>query len=107
MIREKYSDLVFACKCLAAFLKTHVVIREYREYGWVSIVFETDSFGGCYTNLHYDLGTGNLRKNFGMKDEFDIDCLSTLYEVVKEDLEHMLKVRDFDGLADFINSQYD
>ena len=107
MIREKYSDLVFACKCLAAFLKTNVEVKEYSEYGWVAIMFYTDKFGGCYTNLHYDLGTGNLRKNYGMESELDIDCLSTLYEVVKEDLDHELKVRDFDALSDFINAEYD
>ena len=107
MIRVSYKDLVFACKCLAAFLETHVVIKEYLEYGWVSIVFETDSFGGCYTILHYDLGTGELRKDFGTDKELDIDRLSTLYQVVKKDLEHELEVRDFDALSDFINSQYD
>lgn len=107
MIRENYKDLVFACKCLATFLETHVVVKEYLEYGWVSIVFETDSFGGVYTNLHYDLGTGELRKDFGTDKELDIDRLSTLYQVVKKDLEHELEVRDFDALSDFINSQYD
>ena len=107
MIREKYSDLVFACKCLAAFLETQVDIREYRDYGWVSIVFMTDHFGGCYTLLHYDLRTGNLRKDFGTEKELDIDCLSTLYKIVKEDLEHELKVRDMQAVSDFINSEYD
>lgn len=107
MIREKYEDLVFACKCLAAFLETHVVIKEYREYGWVSIVFQTDNFGGCYTILHYDLGTGDLRKNFGTKDELDIDRLSTLYKIVKEDLEHELEVRDLSYISEMINAEYD
>lgn len=107
MIREKYEDLVFACKCLAAFLETHVVIEEYREYGWVSIVFQTDNFGGCYTILHYDLGTGDLRKDFGTKDELDIDRLSTLYKIVKEDLEHELEVRDLSYISEMINAEYD
>ena len=107
MIREKYSDLVFACKVLAAMLETQVVIKEYLEYGWVSIVFQTDSFGGCYTILHYDLGTGELRKNYGRSDEIDIDRLSTLYQIVKEDLERELKVRALEAVSDFINSQYD
>lgn len=107
MIRETYKDLVFACKCLAAFLETLVEIREYKEYGWVSIVFMTDKFGGSYTNLHYDLGTGNLRKDFGTDKELDIDCLSTLYKVVKEDLEHMLEVRDLDYISECINDEYD
>ena len=107
MIRERYEDLVFACKCLAAFLKTHVVIKEYREYGWVSIVFQTDNFGGCYTILHYDLGTGDLRKDFGTEKELDIDRLSTLYEIVKEDLEHELEVRDLSYVSEMINAEYD
>lgn len=107
MIRENYKDLVFACKCLAAFLETHVDIKEYEQYGWVSIVFKTDNFGGSYTNLHYDLGTGNLRKDFGTDKELDIDRLSTLYKVVKEDLEHMLKVRDLDYISECINDEYD
>lgn len=107
MIREKYQDLAIACKCLAAFLETHVEIKEYREYGWVSIVFKTDNFGGSYTILHYDLGTGNLRKDFGTEKEIDIDRLSTLYQIVKEDMEAMLKERDFGALADFINAEND
>ena len=107
MIREKYSDLVFACKCLAAFLETHVDVKEYREYGWAQIAFKTDNFGGVYTILHYDFGTGNLRKDYGTEKELDIDRLSTLYKIVKEDLEHELQVRDFDALSDFINAEYD
>ena len=107
MIREKYEDLVFACKCLAVFLETQVVIKEYREYGWVSIVFQTDNFGGCYTCLHYDLCTGELRKDFGTDRELDIDRLSTLYKIVKEDLERMLKERDLEAVSEFINAEYD
>ena len=107
MIRETYKDLVFACKCLAAFLETHVDIKEYKEYGWAQIAFETDKFGGTYTILHYDFGTGNLRKDFGTDKELDIDRLSTLYKVVKEDLEHMLEVRDLDYISECINDEYD
>lgn len=107
MIRENYKDLVFACKCLAAFLQTHVEIKEYNEYGWAQIVFMTDKFGGSYTILHYDFGTGNLRKDFGTDNELDIDCLSTLYKVVKEDLEKMLKERDLDYISECINAEYD
>jgi len=106
MIREKYQDLVFACKVLAAMLETQVKITEYPEYGWVSIVFQTDNFGGCYTILHYDLGTGNLRKDFGTDKELDIDRLSTLYKVVKEDLEAILKVRDLEYISECINAEY-
>ena len=107
MIKEKYQDLVFACKVLAAMLETHVEITEYPKYGWVSIVFQTDKFGGCYTILHYDLGTGELRKNYGRHDELDIDRLSTLYQVVKEDLDHELKVRDLEYIGECINAEYD
>ena len=107
MIREKYSDMVFACKVLAAMLETQVKIQEYPEYGWVSIVFQTDNFGGVYTILHYDLGTGELRKDYGTEKELDIDRLSALYKIVKEDMEKMLKARDMEAVSDFINSQYD
>lgn len=107
MIRETYNDLVFACKCLAAFLETHVDIKEYPEYGWVSICFKTDNFGGVYTILHYDLGTGELRKNFSTDKELDISRLCDLYRIVKEDLEHELKVRDFDYISECINAEHD
>lgn len=107
MIRVNYPDLVLACKCLAAFLKTNVDIKEYIYYGWAQIAFKTDNFGGVYTILHYDFGTGNLRKDFGTEKELDIDCLSTLYEIVKEDMEKMLEARDMEAVSDFINSQYD
>ena len=106
MIKEKYEDLVFACKCLAAFLQTIVEIKEYPKYGWSSIVFMTDRFGGVYTILHYDFGTGNLKKNFGTDKELDIDCLRTLYQVVKGDLERILKERDFEDIYERINEEY-
>lgn len=106
MIRESYKELLFACKCLAAFLETHVDIKEYTEYGWTSIVFKTDNFGGSYTILHYDLGTGELRKDFGTDKELDIDRLSTLYKIVKEDLERELRERDFSKISELINDEY-
>ena len=107
MIREKYEDLVFACKCLAAFLSTHVDIKEYNEYGWAQIAFKTDNFGGVYTILHYDFGTGELRKDFGSEKEMDISRLCDLYQIVKADLEHELKVRDLDYISEMINAEYD
>ena len=106
MIRENYKDLVFACKCLASFLDTQVDITEYPEYGWVSIVFKTDNFGGCYTILHYGLKTGELHKDYRTDKELEIDSLRTLYRVVKEDLEKILKDRDFDYLNECINAEY-
>jgi len=107
MIREKYEDLVFACKCLAAFLETHVDIKEYNDYGWAQIAFKTDNFGGVYTILHYDFGTGNLRKDFGTEKELDISRLCDLYQIVKDDLERELKERDLNYISEMINAEYD
>ncbi len=108
MIRiNNFNDLAFSCKVLAAMLETQVVIREDKEYNWAAIMFQTDNFGGIYTNLHYDYGTGNLRKNYGTDKELDIDSLSTLYKVVKEDLEHELEVRDLAYISECINAEYD
>ena len=107
MIREKYDDLVFACKCLAAFLETHVDIKEYNDYGWAQIAFKTDNFGGVYTILHYDFGTGNLRKDFGTEKELDISRLCDLYQIVKDDLERELKERDLNYISEMINAEYD
>lgn len=107
MIREKYEDLVFACKCLAAFLETHVDIKEYDDYGWAQIAFETDSFGGVYTILHYDFGTGDLTKDFGTEKQLDISRLCDLYQIVKDDLERELKERDLNYISEMINAEYD
>ena len=106
MNKLSYSDLVLACKMLAGMLESIVEVKEYTEYGWVSIAFMTDRFGGCYTNLHYDLGTGELSKDYGTDKEFDIDSLCTLYKVVKNDMERMLEARDLDYISECVNSEY-
>lgn len=103
---DNFFDLVLICEVIAEGYNTMVEVKEYKEYGWASICFMTDKFGGIYTNLHYDYRTGELRKNYGRPDQMIIHDINTLFRVVWDDMQYMLKHRDFKALNEFINDQY-
>lgn len=105
---NSFEELALICKVVAKCVGTQIEIREYKNLArpWASICFMTDHFGGIHTMLHYDYGTGNLRKDFGTPKEFDVCDIKELFDIVKADYEHELKVRDMAGVAEFINSQY-
>ena len=101
-----YKNLVEYCEKLAHELHTIMETREYTEFGWASIVFETDKFGGDYVNLHYDLNTGIVTNWYGSDRARVVDNLDQLKMMVKYYMKKMLKARDMNAVSDFINSQY-
>ena len=101
-----YKNLVEYCENLAHELHTMMETREYKEFGWSSIVFKTDKFGGDYVNLHYDLNTGVVTNWYGTEHARVIDTLEQLRMMVKYYMKKMLKSRDMNDVSDFINSQY-
>ena len=101
-----YKNLVEYCENLANELHTMMEAREYAEFGWASICFETDKFGGTYVCLHYDLKTGVVTNWYGSEHARVIDTLDQLRMMVKYYMKKMLKSRDMNAVSDFINSQY-
>lgn len=94
------------CEALAKNLHTIVECSRYDDYGWASVDFMTDKFGGGYAHFHYDLKTNVITYNFGYPDSKVINDISELPSLVKARRDYMLKARDMDGLYKFINDQY-
>lgn len=109
MYMKAFTDIfsfVCACKMLAKQEHTMIDVREYADYGWTSIGFETDAFGGTYVHLHVDNKTGVVHNWFGSEKEQVIETFAQLCQLVHTEKERMLKARDMQALTDFINDQY-
>ena len=61
---NSFNELANICKIIAVGYNTMCEIKEYPQYDFAQICYMTDKFGGTYTILHYDYGTGKLTKNF-------------------------------------------
>ena len=103
---NNFDELVDICKKIATELHTLLDIREYPEYGWARISFETDHFGGTYVNLHYDFNTGEIVNWYGHKDAQLINTEYQLRSLVKKELKKELKARNFEALQDMLDSEY-
>jgi len=101
-----FNDFVNICKNIAADLRTMVEVKDYRKFGWASIAFMTDKFGGTYMHLHYDHHNGEVINWFGSKKARRVDNVEQLKMMVKYYMKKELKVRDMKALSEFINSQY-
>ena len=105
---KNFDQLVSTCEEITKKHTVHssVESRVYTDYGWGSVTIMTDSFGGAHTQLHYDLKTGEVTNWYGMKDEQVIENIDQLINVIIKSEAALLKGRDLNAIADFINAEY-
>ena len=80
--------------------------HEYPNYGWGSVVFMTDKFGGVYANFHFDFATGKVVNWFGQKDEAEMPDFKTLEKTVVLAKAKLEKSRDLGKIYKMINDEY-
>jgi len=93
-------------KSIANKLHTLIEIRTYSKYGFKSISYMTDMFGGTYANFHIDLNTGVTTLDYGMTSETIIEDIDTLENTVKSRMDKMIEERDLEEIYNLINSEY-
>lgn len=105
---KNFDQLVSICKEIVQKHTVHssVESRVYTDYGWGSVSIMTDRFGGAHTHLHYDLESGKVTNWYGMKDEQVIEDIDQLINVIIKSEAALLKGRDLNAIADFINAEY-
>ena len=103
---RSFSLFVSICKLIAQDLHTLEEHREYPEYGWGSVWFMTDKFGGGYAGFHFDTRTNAVTFAKGHPEEEQVTSLERLIEITDTARRRMLKVRDMNAVSEFINSQY-
>lgn len=101
-----YETFVQVCKDIANNLHTMIEVKEYKEYGWASIAFMTDKFGGVYVHLHYDLKTNKVVNWYGQKNEQEVNDISFLSYFVKSERDKLLQKRDLNEIYEQVNSEY-
>lgn len=101
-----YLTFVMGCENIAKELHTMMEAKKYDKYGWASIAFMTDKFGGVYVHLHYDLNTNKVVNWYGFKNETEITDLQQLKELVRVERDKLLKERDMESIYEQINNEY-
>jgi len=101
-----FEQFTIICKDIAEKLQTMCEVKEYRRYGWASIAFMTDKFGGTYINLHYDLQTNEIVNWYGHKNAQEIKDISFLSYFVKDELEKEQKARNLNQIYEMVNAEY-
>lgn len=101
-----YLTFVMDCENIAKELHTIMEAKKYEKYGWASIAFMTDKFGGVYVHLHYDLKTNKVVNWYGMQKETEITDLQQLKELVRVERDKLLKERDMESIYEQVNSEY-
>ena len=101
-----YLTFVMDCENIAKELHTIMDAKMYDKYGWASVAFMTDKFGGVYVHLHYDLNTNQIVNWYGMKNEAEITDLQQLKELVRVEREKLLEERDMESIYEQVNSEY-
>lgn len=100
---------VFAdvCMAIAKVAQTMCEVDEspLDKYGFGSVFFMTDKFGGVYCNFIFDDAERRVYDRYKSKDQVEIRTWGELAKRIGEQKRHMESVRDLDALADFINSQ--
>lgn len=107
MIAKNFNQFRTACEFIARQQHTFVETREYPEYGWASVAFMTDHFGGVYVNLHYDLKTCEVVNWYGSKMQLAVTTLKQLRELVERERVKLLKSRNLAHICEMINAEYD
>lgn len=104
--KPSYQEMVSICEGIAKEYHTMFETHDYSEYGWASLSFMTDKFGGTYVHIHYDHKTGEMVNWFGHKNARKVENVEQLRMMVKYCMKKELKARDMHALSEFINSQY-
>ena len=104
--KPSYQEMVSICEDIAKEYHTMFETQDYAEYGWASLSFMTDKFGGTYVHIHYDHKTGEMVNWFGHKNARKVENVEQLRMMVKYCMKKELKARDMHALSEFINSQY-
>lgn len=105
-MNTNYLIFVMDCENIARELHTIIEAKKYEKYGWASIAFMTDKFGGVYVHLHYDLNTNKVVNWYGMKNETEITDLQQLKELVRVERDKLLKERDMESIYEQVNNEY-
>lgn len=103
---SNFSEFSEFCTNLAKKLNTIVVIRNYDDYGWGSVAFMVDHFGGTYCNFHYNYETGVITDWYGSKDAKVISNKDELVSYITKMMHNILKVRNMTDIAEQINAEY-
>lgn len=106
MERNDYELYVSICERIASDLHTMVQVRDYPQYGWASIAFMTDPFGGTYTHLHYDHATGEVINWYGSDNAQKIEDEAHLRKIVTQGLKYELAHRNLDEVYEAVNDEY-
>lgn len=101
-----YLTFVMDCENIAKELHTMMEAKKYDRYGWASIAFMTDKFGGVYAHLHYDLNNNKVVNWYGMDKETEITDLQQLKELVRVERDKLLKERDMYEIYEQVNNEY-
>ena len=102
-----YLTFVMYCENIAKELHTIMETKKYDKYGWASVDFMTDKFGGgVYVHLHYDLNTNKIVNWYGMKNETEITDLQQLKELVRVERDKLLEERDMESIYEQVNNEY-
>lgn len=102
---KSFQDFKEFCELIANQQHTMVEFREYPEYRWGSAAFMTDKFGGTYCNFKFDYDTLQVVDSFDTEIKPYTNFADIIIHIT-ERREREESLRDFDELADFINSQY-
>lgn len=105
-MNTNYLTFVMDCENIARELHTIIEAKKYEKYGWASIAFMTDKFGGVYVHLHYDLNTNKVVNWYGMDKETEITDLQQLKELVRVERDKLLKERDMYEIYEQVNNEY-
>lgn len=94
------------CEFIGNCAKTIVEVRDCSQYGWWGASYMTDKFGGVYTNLCYIVKDGKMYNHVHTTDEKILSSWQEVFETVIKERDELLKVRDLNGVSEFVNAQY-
>lgn len=94
-------------KTVANKLHTLMDIKIYPEYGFSTVSYMTDMFGGTYAHFHIDLNTGVTTIDYGTPQVLTIENIKMLEEITESRMNKMLEDRDLNNIYKLINSEYD
>jgi hypothetical protein len=105
-MKTNFETFANECKQIAKELHTIMDAKKYDRYGWASIAFMTDKFGGVYVHLHYDINNNKVVNWFGTERETEITDLQQLKELVRVERDKLLKERDMESIYEQVNNEY-
>lgn len=103
---NSFGLFVSICKLIAQDEHTLEEHREYSDYGFGRVIFETDRFGGGYACFNFDLNTCAVTYAKGQPEEEQVTDLNKLIQIVKTQKKRLLKLRDLKAVSEMINAEY-